>query len=59
MKIGKKFIDRVMSKGSVDTKKYRYRINERGGYAEIIRLPLCQLDTTAAFDGWEVVAIVR
>lgn len=56
------FIERVIRERVVDTRKYRYTIKERQTvteqYAEIRRLPLSDLDTTAAIDGWETVKVI-
>lgn len=55
----KEFIDRVIREGTVDTAKYRYTSKlisgADGEYTEIRRLPLEELDTTAALDPWEIV----
>jgi hypothetical protein len=51
----KKFIEKVLYMGTVDTKKYRYKVGQDvDGNAIIRRLPIEYLDTTAALDGWEV-----
>lgn len=50
----KDFIERVKREGIVDTKGYRYVVDNENG--QIKRLPLEDLDTTAAIDSWEVVA---
>lgn len=43
----------------VDTKNYRYRTTIKNGAdaqtLQIVRLPIGDLDTTEAIDGWEVV----
>lgn len=54
-----KFIDRVLRDRIVDTAKYRYIVKEHPDHAEIQRLPITDLDTTAAIDGWETVAVIR
>lgn len=59
MKISKKFMDRVLSERIVDTKTYRYTVKEFADRQEIRRLPIYQLDTTSAIDGWETVAVIR
>lgn len=55
----KEFIAKVIREGIVDTKTYRYTAHLVNGadeqYTEIRRLPLADLDTTAALDPWEVV----
>lgn len=48
-----KFYKRVMSERVVDTREYRYMIDEREG--AIVRLRLEYLDTTAAITEWETV----
>ncbi len=58
----KEFIDRITRERIVDTRKYRYVIKEcynaTEQWAEIRRLPLEDLDTTAAIDGWETVKVI-
>ena len=53
------FIERLMRERSIDTRNYRYIVTEEHDadrqYAEIKRLPLDELDTTKAIDGWETV----
>ena len=53
------FIDRLMKERIVDTAKYRYIVTEEhdatAQWAEIRRLPLDKLDTTAANTDWETV----
>lgn len=55
----KEFIERVIRERIVDTDKYRYIIKDCHDayqqYQEIRRLPLSDLDTTNAIDGWETV----
>lgn len=48
-----KFYERVMKERTVDTRNYRYTINEREG--EIVRLRIEYLDTTRALNEWEMV----
>nr|DAR06248.1 MAG TPA: hypothetical protein [Caudoviricetes sp.] len=48
-----KFYERVIKERTVDTRNYRYTINEREG--EIVRLRIEYLDTTAAITEWETV----
>lgn len=50
----RKFFERVMKERVVDTKDYRYLIDEREG--AIVRLKIEYLDTTRALDEWETVA---
>ena len=55
----KEFIEKVKREMVVDTKKYRYRTQGWNGAhtqkLQILRLPIEDLGTTAAIDGWEVV----
>ena len=57
----KAFENRVKKELTVDTKTYRYKfkciINQ--GIAVIKRLPIKELNTTAAIDGWETVKIYK
>ena len=50
------FIDRIMRERIVDTRNYRYIVTEQHDaerqWAEIKRLPLDKLDTTAALTDW-------
>lgn len=55
----KEFIEKVIRLGSVDTDKYRYVAREYPDRLEVQRLPLSDLDTTAALDGWETVQVIR
>lgn len=48
----KHFFERVKNERLVDTRKYRYIVKD----GKIMRLPVSDLDTTAAIDGWETVA---
>lgn len=49
----RKFLEKVLHDRIVDTKKYRYRVNESTGYIE--RIPIEYLGTTKALEGWEQV----
>lgn len=55
----KSFESRIMNERIVDTRNYRYIVadcyDDRTQWAEIRRLPIDKLDTTAANDGWETV----
>lgn len=53
----KEFLERVRRERVVDTRKYRYVLDTdiRLERPLIKRLPIEELDTTAAIDGWEVV----
>ena len=47
------FYEKVKKYGSVDTRKYRYVLED---YGNVARLPLEYLDTTAE-DGWKIIKI--
>ena len=52
----KAFMERVKNERVVDTRKYRYILDDTVGKTPCIkRLPKIDLDTTAAIDGWETV----
>lgn len=51
----KNFENKVMMMGRVDTAKYRYVIQEYADHAEIQRIELCKLGTTAVLSDWETV----
>ena len=57
--MSKNFRERVIYERIVDTKLYRYitvdRHNATEQWREIHRIPLSDLDTTAAINGWETV----
>lgn len=57
------FMDRIIRERIVDTAKYRYIAKEKKNtdcqWLEILRLPIKQLDTTAAIDGWETVKVIK
>lgn len=55
----KNFENRVMIERTIDTNNYRYKLEEKGDHAEIKRIPLSALGTTATVEGWEVVKEVR
>ena len=59
----KDFEEKLLKERIIDTRNYRYIIKEcndsNSQWAEIRRLPLDKLDTTAAIDGWETVKIIR
>lgn len=59
----KQFIQKVLSLGSVDTRDYRYIVKEcynaNEQWREIYRLPIKELDTTEAINGWEKVAEIH
>lgn len=61
-KMDKNTRKRVLNGEIVDTKKYRYALKVCGDHekqwAEIRRIPLECLDTTAATDGWETVEVL-
>lgn len=51
----KEFIEKVLNERIVDTAKYRYVAKVRDGVQYIARLPIVDLDTTGAIDGWTVI----
>lgn len=53
--MSKKFVQKIMKTGTVDTKKYRYALREFADRMEIIRIELYYLDTTAE---WETVKTI-
>lgn len=55
----KEFIEKIIRYGSVDTEKYRYVAREYPDRLEVQRLPLADLDTTAALNGWETVQVIK
>lgn len=55
----KEFFDKIIKNGVVDTKKYRYIYIVSAEKAEIRRIAIDLLDTTATIDGWEVVKVIN
>ena len=55
----KEFEARIMRERIVDTKLFRYIVKECGDHAEIRRLPIRDLYTTKAIDGWETVKTIK
>lgn len=55
----KEFLNRVLHEGVVDTRKYRYIVGESGTDIVVRRLPIEDLDTTEAIDGWETVCKIE
>lgn len=55
----KEFLNRVLHEGVVDTRKYRYIVNDSGADIVVRRLPIEDLDTTAAIDGWETICKIE
>lgn len=53
------FREKILQNGTVDTKIYRYRFVECRDHAEIRRIRLEYLDTTAALDSWETVEVIK
>ena len=55
----KNFIAKVLREGMVDTRNYRYLAEAESSATEqwhvIKRVPMADLGTTAAIDGWEVI----
>lgn len=52
------FLRRVVRERMIDTDLYRYAIFEKEDNILIRRIPIDELDTTAALTDWETVAIV-
>ena len=52
------FLRRVVSERMIDTELYRYAIFEKEDRALIRRIPIDELDTTAALTDWETVAVI-
>ena len=50
----KKFEQKIIHMGIVDTQKYRYRFVS-AGRVYIERIEIAKLDTTAALSGWEII----
>ena len=48
------FYEKVKKNGTVDTKNYRYVLEDFGNVA---RLPIKYLDTTKAYGGWKIIKI--
>lgn len=55
----KEFINKVRNNGIVDTKNYRYIYTTDNTGEYINRIPIKDLDTTAALTGWITVWIKR
>ena len=53
--MSKKFEQKIMKTGTVDTNKYRYALREFADRMEIVRIELYYLDTTAE---WETVKTI-
>ena len=49
------FLKRVLREKIVDTRKYRYTLQETCLFTDIVRLPIEYLDTPKAYEPWEVV----
>ena len=49
------FLKRVLNEKIVDTRKYRYTLQETCLCTDIVRLPIEYLDTTKAYEPWETV----
>lgn len=58
-KTKKEFLNRVLHEGVVDTRKYRYIVIESGADIVVKRLPIEDLNTTEAIDGWETVCKIE
>lgn len=55
----KTFEQRVKAEGYVDTKTYRYVYTQFADHAEIQRIDINAIGTTAAIDSWETVKVYR
>ena len=53
------FIEKVIRERIVDTKAYRYIYKTFADHAEIQRIRISDLGTTAAINGWETVKVIR
>ena len=49
------FLKRVLREKIVDTRKYRYTLQETYLCTDIVRLPIEYLDTPKAYEPWELV----
>ena len=47
------FLKRVLKEKIVDTRKYRYTLQETCLFTDIVRLPIEYLDTPKAYEPWE------
>ncbi len=60
--MNKNIRERILNGSIVDTKKYRYILKVCGDHekqwAEIRRIPLEYLDTTASIGDWETVEVI-
>lgn len=60
--MNKNIRERILNGSIVDTKKYRYILKVCGDHekqwAEIRRIPLEHLDTTASIGDWETVEVI-
>lgn len=55
----KRFENKVIRHGMVDTKKYRYILRTTFNGDVIERIPIEYLDTTMAINGWEIVKVIN
>lgn len=49
------FLKRVLDEKIVDTRNYRYTLQETCLFTDIVRLPIEYLDTPKVYEPWEVV----
>ena len=49
------FLKRVLREKTVDTRNYRYTLQETCLFTDIVRLPIEYLDTNKAYEPWELV----
>lgn len=54
----KSLLEKIIRDGVVDTRNYRYKQVWHPDRIEIQRLPLSDLDTAAAINGWETVLTI-
>lgn len=53
------FIEKVIRERIVDTKSYRYVYKCFADHAEIRRIRISDLETTAAINGWNTVSVIK
>lgn len=53
----REFLNKIRRLGVYDTRKYRYVTRVCGEYLHVERIRINALDTVAAMDPWEVVAV--
>lgn len=53
--LSESFLKRVLNEKVVDTRRYRYALQEGWLFTDIVRLPIEYLGTTKVYEPWEVV----